>query len=80
MMPNDILLSSDWCLVQLSSERLPLTAHGTWCKDPHPHYKERINCRSPLGSLRIEDPCGRWREKILGGDGGRQENMTNWIS
>lgn len=38
MISNNILLYSDWCLVQVSSERLPLATDGSGCRDTQADY------------------------------------------
>ena len=53
--PDDILLYSDWCLAQLSSERPHPATDGNRCRDPQP------NTRQGLGNP-VEDREGGFEE------------------
>jgi hypothetical protein len=52
MTPNDIKLYSDQCLIQSSSEKLPLAADGNRCRDPQSDitWNESLNASSPSNS------------------------------
>lgn len=68
MIPDDVLLFSlALCLVQLSSERLPLEAVGSGCWDPHPNIRWR---KSPGWSSSSVPPSLEFEEFHGSGGGG----------
>jgi hypothetical protein len=55
MIPNDILVSIDWYLAQLSLQGLHPETDGDGCRDPQPSIRQSL-----------ENPVKEREERILG--------------
>lgn len=67
-----------WCLVQLSSERLPAVADKSTCRDPQPNINLYVSIGSLLSELR--EPHRRGEEELWGSVGRGHQRACPWTN